>query len=130
MKLTKKAIKAAAETKLEKAVTKWWSDNIEYGDEPENIIEDLLRYGCQSGMVSELIYYRDTANFYKRHKEEINGLLYEMIESIGEGPSAVFGDKWDKEDPLALQELNQNLLAWFGFEETARKITEKLGLEL
>ena len=130
MKLTKKAIKAAAETKLEKAVAKWWSDKIEYDDDQELIMEDLLRYGCQSGMVSELIYYTDTVKFYKRHKEEINGLLYEMIESIGEGPAGLFGDKWDKEEPLALQVLNQNLLAWFGFEEAARKLTTKLVLEL
>ena len=130
MKLTKKAIKAAAETKLEKAVAKWWSDKVEYGDDPELIMEDLLQHGCQSGMVNDLIYYKDTTRFYKRHKEEINGLLYEMIESIGEEPIGIFGDKWDKEDPLALQEFNQNLLAWFGFEETARKLTEKLGLEL
>ena len=60
MKLTKKAIKAAAETKLEKAVAKWWADKIEYGDDPELIMEDLLRYGCQSGIVSDLIYYSDT----------------------------------------------------------------------
>ena len=130
MKLTKKAIKAAAGTKLEKAVAKWWTDNIEYGDNPELIMEDLLQHGCQSGIVSELIYYCDTMKFYKRHKEEINGLLCEIAESIGEGPSGIFGDKWDMEDPLALQEFNQNLLAWFGFEETARKLTEKLGLEL
>ena len=130
MKLTKKAIKAAAETKLEKAVARWWVETIEYGDDPELIMEDLLQHGCQSGMVGELIYYSDTMKFYKRHKEEINGLLYEMIESIVEGPSGIFGDKWNKEDPLALQELNQNLLAWFGFEETVRKLAEKLGIEL
>ncbi|OPZ96223.1 MAG: hypothetical protein BWY70_01815 [Bacteroidetes bacterium ADurb.Bin408] len=130
MKLTKKAIKAVAETKLEKAVAKWWADKVEYGDDPELIMEDLLQYGCQSGMVADLIYYSDTMKFYKRHREEINGLLYEMAESIGEGPSGVFGDKWNKEDPLALQALNQNLLAWFGFEETARKLAEKLGVDL
>ena len=130
MKLTRKAIKAAAETKLEKAVAKWWSDEIGYGNDPELIMEDLLQHGCQSGMVSELIYYSVTMKFYKRHREEINGMLYEMIESIGEGPSGLFGDKWDKEDPLALQEFNQNLLAWFGFEESARNLASKLGLEI
>ena len=130
MKLTKKAIRAAAETKLEKAVAKWWADEIGCGHDPELIMEDLLQYGCQSGMVSELIYYCDTMKFYKRHKEEINGLLYEMAESIGEEPSGLLGDRWDKEDPLALQEGNQNLLAWFGFEESARNLASKLGLEL
>ena len=130
MKLTKKAIRAAAATKLEKAVAKWWADKLEDGVDPEGIMEDLLQYGCQSGMVSELIYYTDTTAFYKRHKEEINGLLYKMIESIGEGPDGLFGDKWNQEDPSALQALNQNLLAWFGFEETARNLTTRLGLEM
>ena len=37
-------------------------------------------------------------------------------------PSELFGDKWDKEDPLAQTTCNQNLLAWFGFEETLRNI--------
>ena len=37
-------------------------------------------------------------------------------------PSELFGEKWDKEDPLAQDDYNQNLLAWFGFEETLRNI--------
>ena len=37
-------------------------------------------------------------------------------------PPALFGEKWDKEDPLAQDDFNQNLLAWFGFEETLRNI--------
>lgn len=34
----------------------------------------------------------------------------------------MFGDKWDEEDPLAQNTFNQNLLAWFGFEETLREV--------
>lgn len=34
----------------------------------------------------------------------------------------LFGDKWDKEDPLGNSDFNMNLLAWFGFEETMRNI--------
>ena len=37
----------------------------------------------------------------------------------------LFGDKWDKEDPLGNSDFNMNLLAWFGFEETLRKIGYK-----
>ena len=37
-------------------------------------------------------------------------------------PSELFDDKWDKEDPPAQDDFNQNLLAWFGFEETLRNI--------
>ena len=42
--------------------------------------------------------------------------------TLVEKPMNIFGDKWDKEDPLAAEDFNQNLLAWFGFEETLRKI--------
>jgi hypothetical protein len=37
----------------------------------------------------------------------------------------LFGDKWDKEDPLGNNDFNMNLLAWFGFEETLRSIGYK-----
>ena len=40
-------------------------------------------------------------------------------------PSELFGDKWDNEDPLAIDYYNQNLLAWFGFEETMRNLAKE-----
>lgn len=88
-----------------------------------HIFTDVLYHGCQSGTVGFLIYYNQTTAFYVKHKEEINTLLYEIMESTGlYSPTELFGDKWDKEDPLAIEDYNQNLLAWFGFEETLRKI--------
>ena len=96
-----------------------WND---YNDK-KNIFTDVLYHGCQSGIVSELIYYTDTMRFYKQYRNEINELLYDTMNSTGlYSPSDLFGEKWDKEDPLAQNDFNQNLLAWFGFEETLRKI--------
>ena len=61
--------------------------------------------------------------FYKQYRSEINELLYDTMNGTGlYAPSDLFGDKWDKEDPLAQECHNQNLLAWFGFEETLRNI--------
>ena len=61
--------------------------------------------------------------FYKQYKGEIDTLLYKTMEETGlYSPSALFGDKWDKEDPLANEKYNRNLLAWFAFEETLRAI--------
>ncbi len=94
----------------------------EYDSGMTGFMSDLQQGGCQSGMVSELIYYSDTVEFYKKYQEEINTLLAETIEEIGSNPSDVFGDKWDKTDPLAVEEGNQNLLAWFAFEETANRL--------
>ena len=96
-----------------------WGD---YSDK-SNIFTDVLYHGCQSGIVGELIYYADTVRFYKQYRNEINELLYDTMNGTGlYAPSDLFGDKWDKEDPLAQDNYNQNLLAWFGFEETLRNI--------
>ena len=126
MKLTLtniKELKRNSDSPLTKRVCNYvinhWSD---YSDK-KNIFTDVLRYGCQSGIVSELVYYSDTIRFYKRYCQEINEMLYNIMNETGlYAPSELFGDKWDKEDPLAQEDFNQNLLAWFGFEETLRNI--------
>jgi len=125
MKLTLtniKNIKQNEDSKLTKRVCNYiinhWSDY----DDKKALFTDILHYGCQSGMVSDLIYYSDTVRFYKQYKEEIDALLYENMSWCGDSPTSLFGDKWDKEDPLGNDVSNQNLLAWFGFEETLRNI--------
>ena len=124
-----KEIKKTTDNKLTKRVCNYvisrWND---YEDK-KHIFTDVLNYGCQSGVVGELIYYYDTVRFYKQYKEEINNLLCDAMDGTGlYAPSELFGDKWDKEDPLAQYDYNQNLLAWFGFEETLRNIGRKLHL--
>ena len=126
MKLTKRNItnlKKATSSGLEKDVLEYvinrWND---YNDKTD-IFTDVLHYGCQSGVVSHLIYYSDTTKYYTKHKEEINKLLSETLWECGiNDPKDLFGNKWDNEDPLAFDIPNQNLLAWFGFEETMRNI--------
>ena len=79
--------------------------------------------GCQSGVVGELIWYSQTVAFYKKYCDEINELLYELMNNTGlHSLSELFGKNYDAEDPLMLETHNRNLLAWFGFEETLRNI--------
>lgn len=126
MKLTLaniKELKRNSDSPLTKRVCNYvigrWGD---YNDK-KYIFTDVLHNGCCSGVVSELIYYYDTARFYKQYRQEINEMLYNIMNETGlYAPSELFGDKWDKEDPLAQDDFNQNLLAWFGFEETLRNI--------
>jgi len=118
------------ETPLQREVKQIILNNIEE-DYIVEFFEDLMNNGCVSGMISELIYYKDTLSFYNRHKDEINEMLSEILGACGfDCPSQLFGDKWDNNDPLALETQNQNLLAWFVFEETSRTIAENLGIEL
>lgn len=91
-------------------------------EEMFSAMEDLMNYGCISGMIPNLIYYEDTANFYDKYKNNIN----EMISNIGIPMEEIFGDKFDKEDPLVLDIVNKNLLAWFGFEEASLQVYEQI----
>lgn len=126
MKLTLtniKALKRESDNPLMKHVCNYVINRWHDYDDKTYIFRDVLYAGCQSGIVGELIYYRDTVAFYKRYREQINELLSETMSGTGlYSLSELFGDKWDAEDPLATDIYNQNLLAWFGFEETLRNI--------
>jgi len=101
-------------------VDEWLADNVEDDYSERDILRHLAENGCQSGMVNGLIYYSDTCAFYERHKSEISNLLRDMLDDCGLSVSELFGEKWDESDPLASDTTNQNLLAWFAFEEVAR----------
>lgn len=126
MKLTGNNIKRLrrdSDNKLFRHVCSWviarWPD---YSNK-DYIFRDVLEHGCVSGMVSELIWYSQTTAFYKRYREEINELLKDCMYSTGlYSMKDLFGKNWDDEDPLIIDTHNQNLLAWFGFEETLRNI--------
>lgn len=88
------------------------------------LLEDVTTEGCTSGIVSGMIYYTDTEPFYNLHKVAINDLLAQSLADMGaKSPVELFGeDKWDTDDPLALDTQNKNLLAWFAVEEIARTL--------
>jgi len=113
-----------AENKLEKYIVKYLKDYTNDEQELESHISDILQYGCQSGAVSPLIYYSDTIPFFKKYQNEINQLLSELINDTGM-PISELLQSFDDTDPLCLDTQNQNLMAWFGFEETLRNLCLK-----
>lgn len=119
-------IRGNTTSKLTKDVINYVLNEWDEYDDKKNIILDVLGYGCQSGTVGHLVYYSQTTAYYEEHREEINKLLYDTMDECGiYAPSELFGDKWDNEDPLAIDYYNQNLLAWFGFEETMRNLAKE-----
>jgi len=127
-----KKLTVKAETKLECAVKAWVNGLADdYDDGAAGAFRNLFQGGCASGMVGDLIYYKDTIPFFKRHKNEIVGIAKEQANDYG----VSFGQMleglngWDKDDPLCDDTQNQNLLAWFGFEETARRLADRAGIE-
>lgn len=127
---------SGAETRLERHVQKWINDKAQdYDSGAEGVLKDLFYGGCSSGMVNHLIYTRDCVKFYQTHRREISALLKETMDSIGEHDlSKIFSNTksmtWDAEDPLAQEDGNRNILAWFGFEETARKLADRNEIEI
>jgi len=119
-----------AKTNLERHVQGWINGRAaEYDNRAEGVLEDLLYGGCASGIVGHLIYYEDTLAFYRKFRKDIDAMLAEMIDQgVIESPAGLNG--WDKSDPLARDQQNQNLLAWFGFEETARKLANLNEIEI
>lgn len=116
--------------KLQVKVKEILDEHVENDYDMEAVINDLMQGGCQSGLIGELVYYDDTLKFYNEFKDEINELLMDAVDNSGLLPQDLFGDGWDKSDPLALDTNNQNLLAWFGFEETAFNLARELGFEI
>ena len=113
------------ETALERHVANWLrSEAREQDYRIRSVLRDLMHGGCASGVVGHLIYYRDTTRFFRRYRKDIGELIAEHIDSTGE-PFAPTG--WYALDPLALDANNQNILAWFGFEEAARSLAMRAG---
>lgn len=73
---------------------------------------DVLRYGCVSGIVSDLIYYCDTAKFFDKHSDEIFDLFNEYKDAYGSFPIET--------------EINKNNLSWFAYEKVSNDLLECL----
>lgn len=111
------------------AVVGWLTSyDCHQGDE-DNVkcaLEDLLRGGCINGMVSNLCNYSETTAFFEEHKEEINEMLKDNFEICGFEGSIFNCDRFDTEDFLCLETTNQNLLAWWAFEEKAYEVYSEM----
>ena len=90
---------------LQKAVKKIIEEN-----GGKSFAQDVLAHGCVSGVVSELIYYKDTHEWFDTHYDDIMELVEEYEEMLGE--------------KLQWQGDMKNWFAWFSFEETTRQLYE------
>ena len=81
-------------------------------DEILSTVEEMVTYGCQSGIVSALITYSDTEKFFDNHANEI----FELIEDMRQEGIINMNNF----------ELSKNNLAWFAFETIAQEICQEL----
>ena len=92
------------------------NDILEYEDESaiKYYISDVLQYGCQSGIVTSLIYYYQTRNFFSKYFEEILEVAEEVKEEYG----------------INNIDLNYNSLSWLAYEEIVQRIAIELDLDI
>lgn len=119
--------KTISEKKLKKQLQKILADNpntikacvIEEAFDFHSIkdfFNDLLTHGCVSGMIGRLVFYNQTERFFDEHYHEIMELKEDFEESTGQ--------------PMKIPYHLKNHLAWFGFEQTACELANKIGLEI
>lgn len=82
----------------------------EHKKENERIVEEVIIYGCSSGVIPELITYKDTHDFYDQ--------FYDEIEELRQQYEAETGESLHFDGDL------KNFFAWFAFEEVAQKLQE------
>lgn len=108
----KKIKNLSFETGLEKEVSQIVVYHLKDYEEATAFFDDLNENGCVSGMITELIYYKDTYAFYDRHYHDIEKIRAELEYGV----------------PVPLRDDHKNYYAWLGFEYTAYKIGEKIGV--
>ena len=92
-------------------------DQLEGYENPQTFFEDLAQHGCVSGMIGELIYYKDTYTFFDENYSDIMDLVAELNDEGLEIDLAKDGDI-------------KNTGAWLAYEETARQLSNELGMEV
>src|SRR5699024_12123341 len=55
-------------------------ENSDDSEDAQTLLEDINRYGCESGQIPHLIYYTDTVKYFKEHKKEIVDLFSEIYD--------------------------------------------------
>lgn len=99
-------IKGQTDCPLRKAVI----NDVLQQEDTATYMSEVLKYGCKSGMVSGLIYYNDTEKFFKKFYVEILEIAENIRQEYGEISFS----------------LDSNTLAWLGYEETIRSLSDEV----
>ena len=84
-------------------------NHIDDYENPITFLEEVLQYGCSSGMIGELIYYNDTEKFFIKHMNDI----FEIYNDIKDNLSSDF-------------EVDANNLSWLAFEHVVNEIYNEI----
>ena len=101
----------------ENSIKEWILNNLEEGQ-----IADVILEGCQSGIVSELIYYSDSCAFYEKYEGEIWDRLDQTSCEMGEESILHLIASFNGSRSVGSHDQFRNLLAWWACEEVCREV--------
>lgn len=107
-------------TKTQSRLKKYVCDYIlSYRDDAtmKNFCLDVVYNGCQSGVVGDLVYSKDTARFFDEYYSEIESLRFNFM-----------NENKVNQFVTSRQDLKSSLV-WFAFEEMMKEIIRELGIE-
>ena len=88
--------------------------------EEQFLISDIAKYGC-SGGVAGLTYYKETCDFYDKHKTEIWDLLYDLSEDQNFSIPFLISD-FNGARQVTCEDSFKNFLVWWAVKHVARDI--------
>jgi len=93
-------------------------------EKPTDLIADVLKGGCISGILGEFTYYADTTNFYNKYEGEIFDLIAEESENSGNESIYDFMNSLTGSAGVCDIETHKNLLVWFVVERITQEIND------
>lgn len=127
--MTKKEIKAKLKAiikaekhgnGLKKDIARDWLNALPDYEDGTGWIKDLMNGGCGSGFIGKLIYTTDARKYYDKHYEDIEEVISDFETSTGTTADAMNRNGID----------HKNFRAWVGYEEMARIVSDKIGIEI
>lgn len=103
-------------------IIKYWEEN---GEESVKAhLQDILDYGSRNGIVPGFVYDTDCARIYKEYAESISSDFYDY--NCRDSIQDIFGDMWNKYDPLCADDENQGLVLRYVFDNHIEYIVSQL----
>lgn len=106
---------------LHEAVNQYLDEQQNDGYTRETALLELCEHGAASGIIWTLISYKQCADFFIEHKEEILKMVTMFLTFNGLNVSLVI-PKWDDADPFALNVYNQTMLVYWCIDRVANVI--------
>lgn len=104
---------------------KWFNENL------RESASDIASYGADQGY-PHITYYSDTTELYDKYESDIQDMLQELAEGLGESKLSLI-QGFNRQDmlqgfynTLELDDQAKCLLVWFACEELSHKVVDEV----